>query len=96
MLVEHLELFIILSHVICTHSVGAVAMLIGPGASVVFDASARASHMAHSYDFFKPHLSSPYPVVDGKGSAICYLRSLDTCYQRLRAKRQQVVRRIFL
>jgi hypothetical protein len=52
----------------------------------------RASHMAHSYDFFKPHLSSPYPVVDGKGSAMCYLRSLDTCYQRLAEKRQRLVR----
>lgn len=48
--------------------------------------------MAHSYDFFKPHLSSPYPVVDGKGSAMCYLRSLDTCYQRLAEKRQRLVR----
>ncbi len=56
----------------------------------------RASHMAHSYDFFKPHLSSPYPVVDGKGSAMCYLRSLDTCYQRLAEKRQRLVRLNFV
>ena len=33
-------------------------------------------------DFYKPHLLSPYPVVDGKFSNSCYLRSLDICYQR--------------
>jgi hydroxymethylglutaryl-CoA synthase len=51
----------------------------------------RASHMAHSYDFFKPNLSSPYPVVDGKGSAMCYLRSLDLCYRRLCDKRKALL-----
>lgn len=38
-------------------------------------------HMEHAYDFYKPDLSSEYPVVDGKLSIQCYLGSLDKCYQ---------------
>ena len=38
--------------------------------------------MEHAYDFYKPDLSSEYPVVDGKLSIHCYLRALDQCYQR--------------
>ena len=37
--------------------------------------------MEHAYDFYKPDLSSEYPVVDGKLSIQCYLSSLDKCYQ---------------
>jgi hydroxymethylglutaryl-CoA synthase len=40
-------------------------------------------------DFYKPHLHSPYPVVDGKFSNSCYLRSLDICYQRFAQKYAQ-------
>lgn len=74
-----------------TGGAAALAMLIGPNASIVLEPGMRASHMAHSYDFFKPHLSSPYPVVDGKGSAMCYLRSLDLCYARLCEKRKTLL-----
>lgn len=42
----------------------------------------RAIHMAHAYDFYKPNLSSEYPVVDGKLSIQCYLGALDLCYER--------------
>ena len=38
--------------------------------------------MEHAYDFYKPDLSSEYPVVDGKLSIQCYLGALDKCYQR--------------
>ena len=38
--------------------------------------------MEHAYDFYKPDLSSEYPVVDGKLSIQCYLQALDYCYQR--------------
>lgn len=38
-------------------------------------------HMEHAYDFYKPDLSSEYPVVDGKLSIHCYLSALDKCYQ---------------
>lgn len=37
-------------------------------------------------DFYKPNLLSPYPVVDGKFSNSCYLRSLDVCFQRYASK----------
>ncbi len=36
-------------------------------------------HMEHVYDFYKPDLSSEYPVVDGKLSIQCYLRALGGC-----------------
>ena len=38
-------------------------------------------HMEHAYDFYKPDLSSEYPVVDGKLSIQCYLSAVDKCYQ---------------
>jgi hypothetical protein len=37
--------------------------------------------MTHTYDFYKPDLSSEYPTVDGKLSVQCYLSALDNCYQ---------------
>lgn len=43
-------------------------------------------HMEHAYDFYKPDLSSEYPVVDGKLSIQCYLSSLDKCYQQFADK----------
>lgn len=46
----------------------------------------RAIHMEHVYDFYKPNLSSEFPVVDGKKSITCYLNSLDICYQQLKQK----------
>lgn len=64
-------------------------MLIGPNAPLVVERGLRASHMEHAYDFYKPRLDSPYPVVDGQFSNVCYLKSLDICFQRLKAKAQQ-------
>lgn len=46
-------------------------MLLSPGL--------RGVHMEHVYDFYKPDLSSEYPVVDGKLSIQCYLRALGGC-----------------
>ncbi|XP_046418614.1 hydroxymethylglutaryl-CoA synthase 1 [Neodiprion fabricii] len=65
-----------------TGGAGAVAMLIGPNAPIVFDRGIRASYMRHAYDFYKPDLNSEYPVVDGKLSIQCYLGALDNCYQK--------------
>jgi len=65
-----------------TGGCGAVAMLIGPNAPIVFDRGLRGVHMEHAYDFYKPNLDSEYPVVDGKLSVDCYLRSVDLCYGR--------------
>lgn len=64
-----------------TGGAGAVAMLIGPNAPLVFDRGLRATHMKHAYDFYKPDLSSEYPTVDGPLSIKCYLSALDNCYQ---------------
>lgn len=64
-----------------TGGAGAVAMLIGPCAPLVIDRGVRATYMRHAYDFYKPDLTSEYPVVDGKLSIECYLNALDSCYQ---------------
>ena len=69
-----------------TGGAGAVAMLIGPNASLVFERKLRATHTQHSYDFYKPDMASEYPTVDGKLSQQCYLSSLDKCYQLYRQK----------
>ncbi|CAG4947716.1 unnamed protein product [Colias eurytheme] len=63
-----------------TGGAGAVAMLIGPDAPLVFDCGVRASYMCHAYDFYKPDLASEFPYVDGKLSIQCYLSALDNCY----------------
>jgi hydroxymethylglutaryl-CoA synthase len=44
--------------------------------------------MTHVYDFYKPDLSSPYPVVDGQLSVQCYTSALDTCYTQYCTKAQ--------
>uniref|UniRef100_A0A2M4ADR9 Hydroxymethylglutaryl-CoA synthase n=1 Tax=Anopheles triannulatus TaxID=58253 RepID=A0A2M4ADR9_9DIPT len=69
-----------------TGGAGAVAMLIGPNAPLCIDRGVRATYMKHAYDFYKPDLSSEYPVVDGKLSIQCYLSALDACYQLYRKK----------
>lgn len=69
-----------------TGGAGAVAMLVGPDAPLVIDRGLRATYMQHAYDFYKPDLTSEYPVVDGKLSIQCYLNALDQCYQLYRKK----------
>ncbi|KAK2724415.1 hydroxymethylglutaryl-CoA synthase 1-like [Artemia franciscana] len=64
-----------------TGGCGAVAMLIGPNAPLVFDRGLRGSFFSHAYDFYKPDLKSEFPVVDGKLSIQCYLQALDNCYR---------------
>eukprot|EP00475_Leptophrys_vorax_P030191 TRINITY_DN4505_c0_g1_i1.p1 TRINITY_DN4505_c0_g1~~TRINITY_DN4505_c0_g1_i1.p1 ORF type:complete len:495 (-),score=139.04 TRINITY_DN4505_c0_g1_i1:108-1514(-) len=73
-----------------TGGAGAVAMLIGPNAPFVLERGLRSSHMEHAYDFYKPRLDSPYPVVDGHFSNLCYLKSLDLCFDRLKTKAQKL------
>lgn len=65
-----------------TGGVGAVAMLIGPNAPMVFDQGLRSTHMEHAWDFYKPDLHSEYPEVDGPLSNVCYLKAVDVCYNR--------------
>jgi hydroxymethylglutaryl-CoA synthase len=63
---------------------GAVAMLLSSNddAPLQIDLSKKASHFEHAYDFYKPDPVSPFPTVDGHFSNICYLRSVDKCYER--------------
>jgi hydroxymethylglutaryl-CoA synthase len=69
-----------------TGGAGAVAMLIGPNAPIAIEVGIRGTHMDHLYDFYKPDLSSEFPVVDGPLSVASYLKSFDMCYQRYLAR----------
>jgi hydroxymethylglutaryl-CoA synthase len=64
-----------------TGGAGCVAMLVGPNAPVVIDAGLRGSYIKHAYDFYKPDLTSEYPIVDGHFSIQCYLEAVDACYK---------------
>lgn len=64
-----------------TGGAGAVAMLIGPDAPIVVEPGLRGSYMQHAYDFYKPDLTSEYPVVDGHFSLTCYTEALDAAYR---------------
>lgn len=64
-----------------TGGVGCVAMLIGPDAPIAFEPGLRGTYIRHTYDFFKPDLTSEYPVVDGHYSLQCYSEALDACYK---------------
>ena len=67
-----------------TGGAGIVSMLLGPQAPIEIDISLpRSTHMEDAYDFYKPHLMSEYPVVDGHHSNSCYFRSLDKCFEVL-------------
>lgn len=64
-----------------TGGAGAVALLIGPDAPIVFEPGMRGSYMQHAYDFYKPDLTSEYPYVDGHYSINCYSEALDGAYR---------------
>ncbi|KAJ5625129.1 Hydroxymethylglutaryl-CoA synthase [Penicillium lagena] len=68
-----------------TGGAGCVAMLVGPNASLILE-PVRASHMQHTYDFYKADFKSEYPLVDGHYSSRCYLQALDACYRRYKGK----------
>lgn len=69
-----------------TGGAGVVAMLIGPDAPLVLESSMRSTHMEDVYDFYKPNMESEYPIVDGKLSTSCFLRSVDVCLARYAEK----------
>lgn len=58
-----------------TGGVGAIAMLLGPNAHLVFD-RCRSTFMDHRYDFYKPDPFTEYPTVDGHESIEIYLNAL--------------------
>jgi hydroxymethylglutaryl-CoA synthase len=74
-----------------TGGAGAVALLIGPDAPLVFEPGLRGSYMQHAYDFYKPDLTSEYPYVDGHYSLTCYSKALDGAYRAYCKREAQVV-----
>lgn len=64
-----------------TGGAGCVAMLVGPDAPLAFEPGKRGTYMQHTYDFYKPDLTSEYPVVDGHFSVSCYTEAVDACYK---------------
>ncbi|KAF2425233.1 erg13, 3-hydroxy-3-methylglutaryl-CoA (HMG-CoA) synthase [Tothia fuscella] len=64
-----------------TGGAGCVAMLIGPDAPLAFEPGLRGSYITHAYDFYKPDLTSEYPIVDGHYSVKCYTEAVDACYK---------------
>ncbi|KAF5351364.1 hypothetical protein D9758_008055 [Tetrapyrgos nigripes] len=71
---------------------GAVAMLIGPNAPVVFE-PIHGSYMCNTYDFYKPNLSSEYPEVDGPVSVVTYTGALDKAYTVYREKAARLAKK---
>ncbi len=69
-----------------TGGAGCVAMLIGPNAPLAFEPGLRGSYMQHAYDFYKPDLTSEYPIVDGHFSVKCYTEAVDACYKAYNAR----------
>jgi hydroxymethylglutaryl-CoA synthase len=64
-----------------TGGAGCVAMLVGADAPLVLEPGLRGTYMRHSYDFYKPDLTSEYPHVDGQLSMQCYAEAVDKCYE---------------
>ncbi|KAI7027235.1 Hydroxymethylglutaryl-CoA, partial [Hortaea werneckii] len=48
------------------------------------------SYVKHAYDFYKPDLTSEYPLVDGQFSLQCYTEAVDQCYKTYNAREQKV------
>jgi len=67
---------------------GAVAMLIGPNAPLVFH-PIHGTHMTNCWDFYKPALASEFPEVDGPLTLTAYLSALDNVYDRFREKNNE-------
>ena len=61
---------------------GAVAVLIGKDAPLVYDPKYRTTHASNTWDFYKPDHTVEYPTVDGALSQQCYYEALEDCYTR--------------
>ena len=73
-----------------TGGAGCVAMLIGPRAPLAFEPGKRGTYMQHAYDFYKPDLTSEYPVVDGHFSVTCYTEAVDACYNAYNTREESL------
>lgn len=76
-----------------TCGAGAVAVLVGRDAPLVFAPTERATHAANVWDFFKPDHTVEYPTVDGALSQTCYYQALEDVYGRFVDKMEQQSRR---
>jgi len=68
-----------------TGGAGAFAALISRKPAIYLE-PLRASYMSNEYDFYKPNMASPFPVVDGKHSNKCFAESFDRTYRLLDEK----------
>lgn len=75
-----------------TSGAGAVAVLIGRDAPIVFNPRERATHAANVWDFFKPDHTVEYPTVDGKLSQVCYYQALEDVYTRFCDKLRSTIK----
>ena len=73
-----------------TGGAGCVAMLVGPDAVLAFEPGKRGTYMQHAYDFYKPDLTSEYPVVDGHYSVSCYTQAVDACYKAYNEREEKL------
>ncbi|KAK9893909.1 hydroxymethylglutaryl-CoA synthase [Cystobasidium minutum MCA 4210] len=64
---------------------GAVAVLVGPDAPLVFEGT-HGNAMGNWWDFFKPDLASEYPSVDGPLTLHSYIGGLEQSYENYIAK----------
>lgn len=85
----------------CTGGCGAIAMCIGSNKDdknspcCIELETLRSSYKAHAYDFYKPNLDSPFPVVDGHVSNACYINAVDACYQSYANKYEKQTNKTF-
>jgi len=69
---------------------GAVAILVGKNAPhIIFDPKLRASYSRHTWDFYKPYMNDPFPVVDAAMSLRCYMEAIDGCSKKLAQQSSQ-------
>lgn len=73
-----------------TGGAGCVAMLVGPDAPLVCEPGLRGSYITHAYDFYKPDLTSEYPLVDGQYSIRCYTEAVDNCYKAYNSREKKI------
>ncbi|WWC60710.1 hydroxymethylglutaryl-CoA synthase [Kwoniella dejecticola CBS 10117] len=78
---------------------GACAMLIGPDAPLVVE-PVHGTHIANTWDFYKPDLSAEYPTVDGPWTIAAYLGALDAAYstyiEKAKKSRARAAKRLTL
>ena len=66
-----------------------MALLVGPNAPLEVS-PVKQNYFRHAFDFYKPDLTSEYPIVDGALSIKQYYEALDRCYQGWRSKAKNV------